>query len=119
MTDVPLALPVTWVTVEDVAAELGIATTSDSDAWLESSTDAANDWAFRRRSAAGYLDDPVIVPDAAAKAGTVLYAATLYQSRGAIDGHASFDAFGGPTVAPTGGLGRVYQLLGINRPVIA
>jgi hypothetical protein len=118
MTDLP-PLVVTWVTVEDVAAELGIATTSDSDAWLERSTDAANSWAYRRRLAAGYLDVPDAAPDDAAFAGTVLYAATLYQSRGAIDGHASFDAFGGAVVAPTGGLGRVYQLLGINRPVIA
>jgi hypothetical protein len=112
-------LPVTWITVDDVAAAAGVkpAAVAD-DAWLATVTDAANAWAFRMRQASGYVDDPNVAPGPDAAAGTTLYGLALYRERGAVDGYAGFSELG--TTAPTGGtLGQINRLLGIRKPVVA
>lgn len=106
-----------WITVEDVAAEVGIPSTSD--AWLADATAAANDWCFRRRAVAGYSDDPDVVPNASVRAGTILFAADQYRRRGATDGASSFDAWPEPPTPALTGLTNIYRLLGVNRPVVA
>ena len=111
-------MAVTWITEADVRAALGLAPSDvTDDAWLSDSTRAANDMAWRRRQAAGYLTDvETTVPDAAVKQGTVLFAVARYRERGAPDGFASFDELGNPV--PSGGTwGTILKLWGTNRPV--
>ena len=111
-------MAVTWITVADVRAALGLAPSDvTDDAWLADCTAAANVVARRRRQAAGYLTDvDAAVPDDAVKQGTVLFAVARYRERGAVDGYASFDALA--SAAPTGGSwGTILKLWGTNRPV--
>ena len=70
---------VTWIDLEDL--ELFIGTLSDADdiAYGEECVNAANDWAYGRRRAAGYKDNPTVTPSARAKQGTVLYAGALFR----------------------------------------
>jgi hypothetical protein len=111
---------VAWITAADVAAELGVPPGSATDDdWLIRATAAGDAWAQRRRKASGYSDDPEVVPGPDVFAGTVLAAASYYQARGSLDGSASFESFSLSGVPATTGLGRVRQLLGIDRPVIA
>lgn len=106
-----------WVTIDDVASEVGVPSTSDP--WLSDCVDAANDWCYRRRALTGrYIDDPDVVPNASVKTGTILFAADQYRRRGATDGSATYDAWPPPPSA-TGSLGNVYRLLGISSPVVA
>jgi hypothetical protein len=103
----------TWATPADVAGFLGVppAEAPDDD-WLVQATDAANDVAWRRRLASGYVDDPSTPPDDAVKLGTILYAAALYRERGAIDGFSSFVELG--QVVPTGGSwAQIQKLWGV------
>lgn len=102
-----------WADTADVEEALpGI--TPDPD-WLQSCTDAANAWAFRRRLSAGYADDPDLTPGADVTLGVVLWAVSLYKQRGSVDGFDSFNQLEG--FIPTGSLGEVNKLLGIPRPV--
>lgn len=108
---------ITWIDSDDVGVFLGIdpATTNDV-AWLEECTLAANEFAHRRRQNCGYKDNPVVVPSADVKTGTVLYAGALYRERGSVDGFQSFESM---TPAPlTFSMGRILQLLGCNRPQV-
>ena len=124
-TNVPLVevsgvvtVPVTWIDTDDVLGFLGIGPAEQVDAnWLTIATDAANDWAFDRRQAAGYSDVPNAVPSQRCKLGTVLYAGSLYRQRGSVDSFSSFQ-----TMEPIGTIGtslEVFRLLGINRPQVA
>lgn len=109
---------VTWITSANVTEFLGIATATANDtAFLATCVAAANMWAYRKRVEANYHDDVDLVPDAAVKLGTVLYAAGLYRERGSVDSFASFEEMssGQP---PFGSMGRIKQLLGINRPSV-
>lgn len=117
MTDHPLetAPPVVWVTVDDVAVALGPTATVD-DAWLAMVTDAANEWAFRKRREAGYIDDAAVVPGADAKLGTVLYAVAAYRERASVDSFSSFSEYDGGTAFGTfGSMGQIKRLLGIGK----
>lgn len=107
----------TWITVADVEEWLGIEVASANDtAFLGTCVNAANAFAYRRRSNAGYQDPLGTVPSADVKLGTVTYAAALYRERGSVDGFASFETM---TPAPlTFTMGRIMQLLGLNRPQI-
>jgi hypothetical protein len=108
----------TWVTPADVALFLGVppAEAGDDD-WLVACTDAANAFAFRRRAASGYNDDPATAPDSDVKQGTVIYAGSLYRERGAFDAAASFVELG--TYVPTGGTwGQIKRLLAIDRMAV-
>lgn len=108
----------TWIDDQDVLDWLGIdpATTNDQD-FVEVCADAANDWCWNRRREAGYYDSLTVCPNHSVFLGTVMYAATLYRERGAADGFASFSELG--ALAPTMTLGRIYQLLGVNRSQVA
>lgn len=107
----------TWITSDDVTEWLGIsAATANDTAFIATCVSAANVFAYRRRVEAGYHDDADASPDGAVTLGTTMYAATLYRERGSADGFASFDQFGGGV--PFGSLGRILQLLGVNRPQV-
>ena len=105
-----------WITVEEVTDALGAVPATDT-AHLTRCTDAANAFAYRRRAAAGYLDDPDISPGPDATLGTVTYAVALYRERGTVDSFASFEAFNAGAIPPST-YGQVLRLLGINRPAI-
>lgn len=109
-----LYVPVTWIDDTAVIEFLGSA---DDQDWLDVCVEAANDWAFDRRKAAGYVDIPDAAPSPRASAGTVLYAAALYREKGSVDTFASFSEI--PLQPPVGTLGRIKQLLGIERPAVA
>lgn len=108
----------TWIDAQDVLDWLGIdpATQNDQD-FVDTCTDAANDWCWNRRREAGYHDSLTVVPNHSVFLGTVMYAATLYRERGSVDSFASFTELG--AVGPTLTLGRIYQLLGVNRSQVA
>lgn len=110
-------IAVTWIDTADVEVFIGIELASEADEdYLVSVTAGANEWAYRRRYAAGYDDHPANVPSASVKAGTVMYAGLLYRERGSADVYASFDQMGS---APIGSLIQVMRLLGINRGAVA
>lgn len=113
-----MAEDVTWATDVEVTAALG--TTAVDPAWLASCTDAANAWAFRKRAAAGYTDDPAVAPGPDAALGAALYGAALYQSRGGGDAAVSFDQADqlGPS-GSAGGLGHILRLLGVGKAQVA
>jgi len=107
-----------WITSQMVLDWLGIdpATTNDT-AFVGVCVDAANQWCWNRRREAGYHDGLTVVPNNSVKLGAIMYAGALYRERGAVDGFASFTELG--AVAPTMTLGRINQLLGVNRSQVA
>lgn len=109
---------VTWITDDDVLGWLGIEPAGDIDAaFVTACTNAANDWAYRRRQESGYTsDEPGTAPSDAVKLGTVIYGGTLYRERGSVDSFASYEGY---TVQPIQGIGQVMRLLGIGRPQVA
>jgi hypothetical protein len=108
-----------WIDGNDVEDWLGIGVATAADeAFIEQCATAANQFCFRRREEAGYLDSPTVAPNEAVKLGTTQYAGALYRSRGSIgDSFASFDQMG--TASYTGLSAIVKQLLGIDRPACA
>jgi hypothetical protein len=108
----------TWVDSAQVEGFLGVSPASEEDeAFLDSSVEAGNDWAYRRRAAAGYDDWYSVVPNHSAQLGTVLYAASLYRQRGSVDSFASFQDMA--AIAPIGSNFEILKLLGINKPAAA
>lgn len=109
----------TWIDAADVEDWLGIGVATAADeAFIEQCAAAANQFCYRRREEAGYLDSPTVVPSEDCKLGTIQYAGALYRSRGSIgDAFASFDGMG--NTAYTGLSAIVKQLLGIDRPACA
>jgi hypothetical protein len=108
----------TWITNAQVTEFLGIsAATANDTAYITTCVAAANAFASRRRRAAGYFDDSLsTAPSGDVKLGTTLYAAALYRERGSVDSFASFEQLG-PAQA-FGSMGRILQLLGVNRPQV-
>jgi len=108
----------TWTTSANVTEFLGIAAATANDtAYIATCVAAANAFAFRRRVEAGYTDAAGTSPSSDVTLGTTLYAAALYRERGSID---SFQTFEAMTPATTGfNMGRIHQLLGINRSQVA
>jgi hypothetical protein len=107
-----------WIDDEDVADYLGIevATSAETD-FLEICAQSSNDFCYRRRREAGYVDPLATPPSEDVKLGTIMYAGALYRQRGAIDSFASFD---GMSTAQIVGLAPIIkQLLGIDRPQVA
>jgi len=113
-TGAVLVTSVTWITSTDVELFVGAveADTDEAD-YLDLCTAAANDWCYRRRETAGYSDNPSLVPGAAPKQGTILYAGSLFRQKGSLDNFQSFEAM--PTPAPVGSMGEIMRLLGIGR----
>ena len=108
----------TWTTSGNVTEFLGIAAATANDtAYIATCVAAANAWAFRKRVEAGYTDAAGTSPSSDVTLGVTLYAAALYRERGSID---SFQTFEAMTPATTGfNMGRIHQLLGINRSQVA
>ena len=107
---------VTWIDTDDVAEFLGETPTGADLTWLESCTDAANEFAWHRREAAGYDDSPLYVPHASVRLGTMLYAGALYRERGSVDSYQSFQDL--PIAGPVGSMGQIMRLLGIGRMAV-
>lgn len=109
----------TWVTNANVTEWLGISVATANDtAFITKCVSAANQWAYRKRQESGYLTDELAVsPGGDVTLGTIMYAALLYRERGSADSFASFDAMG--TIPVPSALGRILQLLGVNRPQVA
>ena len=109
---------VTWADVEDLETFLDSGTLAGTElAWAESVVGAANHWAYHRRRAAGYQDSPLTAPEENVRTAVVLYAASLFRERGAVDSFASFEGFatGAP---PVGAIGQILRLLRVGRPAI-
>jgi hypothetical protein len=104
---------VTWITADDVADYQGWTLDTDEETSLLMCVDAANEWAYKRRLAAGYVDNPTVTPGEAAKLGTVMYCVSLFNERGSLDQIPSFSEM--PTPAPVGSMGQIMRLLGIGR----
>jgi hypothetical protein len=105
-----------WIDTAEVESALGSPVAPGDDTYLEMATDAANAFAFRRRKAAGYTDDPdVATPDVVM--GTTLYAVALFRERGSTDSYASYEDLAGAYVPP-GSMSQVNKLLGIGKPQI-
>lgn len=110
----------TWVTSAQVTAWLNITVSSANDTTLiGQATNAANQFAFRRRREAGYAADSLsTAPSADVLLGTIMYAGSIYRARGTLGD--TFAAFDGMGAAPMPGMpAMVKQLLGIDRPAVA
>ena len=110
----------TWVTAADVMTYLGITISNPSDDYtlLTQSVSAGNQFCYRRRQEAGYIDSLTTSPGGDATLGTLMYCAALWRSRGSIEAtYATFDGMGS---APQQSLTPIVkQLLGIPRPAVA
>lgn len=111
-------LETTWAEVADVQIWLGFTATGDDLTFLTSCTDAANDRCWYWRARAGYQDHPNVSPGSDVKTAVVMYAASLYRQRGAVDSFASFDTMAVGAV-PQASLGVILQLLGCKRAQVA
>ena len=110
-----------WVTNADVEDWLGFTVTNPSSDYdlLTLCTAAGNQFAWRRRQEAGYVDSLSTVPSGDVRLGTIIYCGYLYRQRGsASENYAAYDPLA--TSGPVGGsFIEVLRLLGINRPQIA
>jgi hypothetical protein len=108
----------TWTTSNNVTEFLGIAAATANDtAYIATCVAAANAWAFRKRVEAGYSDSASTSPSSDVTLGTTLYAAACYRERGSIDSFQTFETM--PSAGATSNMGRIHQLLGINRSQVA
>jgi hypothetical protein len=109
---------VSWIQASDVTSWLGIEVSSANDtAFVTVCVNATNNWCFRKRREAGYVDSMTTVPGADVKLGAIMYAATLYRERGSADSFASFDAMSSIPIPST--MGRIMSLIGCGRPQVA
>ena len=107
-----------WITATDIEDWLGIGTATAADAaFLTICAASTNQFCWRRRMEAGYVDSLSTVPSQDVRLGTIMYGGALYRQRGSMDSFASFQSMG---TAPVMGLnGMIRQLLGIDRPQVA
>jgi hypothetical protein len=108
----------TWTSSALVVEFLGIsAATANDTAFIATCVNAANAYCFRKRVEAGYFDSASTSPSSDVTLGTTLYAAALYRERGSIDSFQTYETM------PVGGqvvnMGRIHQLLGVNRSQVA
>ena len=108
----------TWITATDIEDWLGIGTATAADAaFLTICAASTNQFCWRRRMEAGYVDSLTTVPSQDVRLGSIMYGGALYRQRGSMDSFASFQSMG---TAPVMGLnGMIRQLLGIDRPQVA
>ena len=110
----------TWIATADLVTYLGISLTNPSDDYTlaTQARNAANDFCYRRRQEAGYIDALGTSPGHDVTLATLMYAAALWRSRGSIETtYATFDGMGS---APQQSLTPIVkQLLGIPRPAVA
>jgi hypothetical protein len=110
----------TWVTAAQLVTYLGVQITNPSDDYtlIIQAVSAGNDFAYRRRQEAGYIDSLTTSPGGDATLGTLMYCAALWRSRGSLEN--TFASFDGMGTAPQQSLTPIVkQLLGIDRPACA
>ena len=110
----------TWVTAAQLVTYLGVQITYPSDDYtlITQAVSAGNDFAYRRRQEAGYIDSLTTSPGGDATLGTLMYCAALWRSRGSLEN--TFASFDGMGTAPQQSLTPIVkQLLGIDRPACA
>ena len=110
----------TWVSAANLVTYLGVQITNPSDDYtlITQAVSAGNDFAYRRRQEAGYIDSLTTSPGGDATLGTLMYCAALWRSRGSLEN--TFAAFDGMGTAPQQSLTPIVkQWLGIDRPACA
>jgi hypothetical protein len=110
----------TWVTAAQLITYLGVQITDPSDDYtlITQAVSAGNNFAYRRRQEAGYIDSLTTSPGGDATLGTLMYCAALWRSRGSLEN--TFASFDGMGAAPQQSLTPIVkQLLGIDRPACA
>jgi hypothetical protein len=99
---------------------LGVQITNPSDDYtlITQAVSAGNQFCYRRRQEAGYIDSLTTSPGGDQTLGTLMYCAALWRSRGSLEN--TFAAFDGMGTAPQQSLTPIVkQLLGIDRPACA
>ncbi len=108
----------TWVTADQIEDWLGFTSVSAADAaFLIQCASATNQFCFRRRMEAGYVDSLTTSPSGDVTLGTIMYGGALFRQRSSVNEFASFTEMG--TATPTGLSAIMKQLLGIPRPAAA
>jgi hypothetical protein len=110
----------TWVSAAELITYLGVQITNPSDDYtlITQAVSAGNQFCYRRRQEAGYIDSLTTSPGGDQTLGTLMYCAALWRSRGSLEN--TFAAFDGMGTAPQQSLTPIVkQLLGIDRPACA
>ena len=117
---VTYTLTCTWVTAAQLITYLGVQITNPSDDYtlITQAVSAGNQFCYRRRQEAGYIDSLTTSPGGDQTLGTLMYSAALWRSRGSLEN--AFASFDGMGTAPQQSLTPIVkQLLGIDRPACA
>jgi hypothetical protein len=117
---VTYTLTCTWVSAANLVTFLGVQITNPSDDYtlITQAVSAGNQFCYRRRQEAGYIDSLTTSPGGDQTLGTLMYCAALWRSRGSLEN--AFAAFDGMGTAPQQSLTPIVkQLLGIDRPACA
>jgi hypothetical protein len=117
---VTYTLTCTWVTAAQLVTYLGVVITNPSDDYtlITQAVSAGNQFCYRRRQEAGYIDSLSSSPGGDQTLGTLMYCAALWRSRGSLEN--AFASFDGMGTAPQQSLTPIVkQLLGIDRPACA
>jgi hypothetical protein len=117
---VTYTLTCTWVSASSLVTYLGVQITNPSDDYtlITQAISAGNQFCYRRRQEAGYIDSLTTSPGGDATLGTLMYCAALWRSRGSLEN--TFASFDGMGAAPQQSLTPIVkQLLGIDRPACA
>jgi hypothetical protein len=117
---VAYTLTCTWVTAAQLITYLGVQITNPSDDYtlITQAVSAGNQFCYRRRQEAGYIDSLTTSPGGDQTLGTLMYSAALWRSRGSLEN--AFASFDGMGTAPQQSLTPIVkQLLGIDRPACA
>jgi hypothetical protein len=117
---VTYTLTCTWVSASSLVTYLGVQITNPSDDYtlITQAVSAGNQFCYRRRQEAGYIDSLTTSPGGDATLGTLMYCAALWRSRGSLEN--AFASFDGMGAAPQQSLTPIVkQLLGIDRPACA
>jgi hypothetical protein len=110
----------TWVSAAQLVTYLGVQITDPSDDYtlITQAVSAGNQFCYRRRQEAGYIDNLSNSPGGDQTLGTLMYCAALWRSRGSLEN--TFASFDGMGAAPQQSLTPIVkQLLGIDRPACA
>jgi hypothetical protein len=117
---VTYTLSCTWVSAANLVTYLGVQITNPSDDYtlITQAVSAGNQFCYRRRQEAGYIDSLTTSPGGDQTLGTLMYCAALWRSRGSLEN--AFASFDGMGTAPQQSLTPIVkQLLGIDRPACA
>jgi hypothetical protein len=117
---VTYTLTCTWVSAASLVTYLGVQITNPSDDFtlITQAVSAGNQFCYRRRQEAGYIDSLTTSPGGDQTLGTLMYCAALWRSRGSLEN--AFASFDGMGTAPQQSLTPIVkQLLGIDRPACA